>query len=918
MAGRCSRWGPRKTSVNGNRVDSNYGTIDEWYVNGPGGLEQGFTISGGAGVSPALTNAGGTPAPQSGSLTVELALGGDLTGTVNAAGDGLTLTRPDGSAALGYTGLVAYDATGKTLPAWLEVQAEGGRQDLLIHVDTAGAQGQITIDPFVQQAKLTASDGAANDNFGNSVSVSGNTVVVGAWNAKVGANTLQGAAYVFTAPSSGWANMTQTAKLTASGGAASDDFGVSVSIDGNTVVVGASGAKVGSNSTQGAAYVFVKPASGWANMTQTAKLTASGGAASDNFGVSVSVSGNTVVVGAWNAKVGANTLQGAAYVFTKPSSGWANMTQTAKLTASDGAASDNFGDSVSVSGNTVVVGAPGAKVGANNGQGAAYVFTEPGSAWANMTQTAKLTASDGAAGDYFGGAVSVSGNTAVVGAPWAKVGANTLQGAAYVFTEPGSAWASMTQTAKLTASDGAAGDVFGDSVSVSGNMVVVGALGATVGANGDQGAAYVFTEPGSAWANMTQTAKLAASDGAAGDYFGKSVSVSGNTVAVGAFEAKVGANGGQGAAYVAVNVPTFVLTAPASGAFTVGQTVPIQWTAGNVGAGSTICLCYDTGTSFSNATWITFSQAAANGNGSYNWNTTGVAPGTYYIGGYLWSGGKPTYSHLTQSITIQAAAPTFALTGATSGTFIVGQSSIPIQWTAGNFSAGSSINLCLDSDTVFNGNETWIKYGVTATNGAGSYNWNVSGVPTGKYYIGGYLYSGGKPYYSHLTGAITIAAALTLAAPAFAPPAQPTTAGAAVPAAAEVLDNQNELTPIVNEAIQRWASVVGSQALAGVSFQIADLPGNLLGEEIGKTILIDRDAAGYGWFIDPTPQDDAEFTQLAANVLVAKPQTAAAGHADLLTTVMHELGHELGYADDAIGDLMNATLPLGVRRLPAT
>ncbi len=558
--------GAVQTSVNGNRVDCNYGAIDEWYVNGPGGLEQGFNV------------APLSPSDASGSLTVELALGGDLKGTVNAAEDGLTLTRPDGSAALDYTGLVAYDAMGKTLPASLEVRAEGGRQDLLVHVNAAGAQGQITIDPFVQQAKLTASDGAANDNFGNSVSISGNTVVVGAWNAGVGTKTLQGAAYVFSKPSSGWANMTQTAKLTASDGAASDHFGVSVSIDGNTVVVGAYSARL-AQQPRGRPTCSAEPSSGWANMTQTAKLTASDGAASDNFGNSVSISGNTVVVGAWNAAVGANTIQGVAYVFSKPSSGWANMTQTAKLTASGGAANDNFGTAVSISGNTVVVGAPGAKVGANNSQGAAYVFTEPGSAWVNMTQNAKLTASNGAAGDYFGGAVSISGNTVVVGAPWATVGANNDQGGAYVFTEPGSAWANMTQTAKLTASDGAAGDVFGDSVSISGNTVVVGALGANVGANGGQGAAYVFTEPGSAWANMTQTSKVTASDGAAGDYFGHSVSISGNTVAVGAFQAMVGAKGGQGAAYVFA-IPTVVNTGPTiSGVVVVPAQGLMTWNA---------------------------------------------------------------------------------------------------------------------------------------------------------------------------------------------------------------------------------------------------------------------------------------------------------------------------------------------------
>ncbi len=354
---------------------------------------------------------------------------------------------------------------------------------------------------------------------------------------------------------------------------------------------------------------------------------------------------------------------------------------------------------------------------------------------------------------------------------------------------------------------------------------------------------------------------------------------------------------------------TFNLTAPTSGSYTPGETVQIQWTAGNVAAGSTIALCYDTGTLFGNATWITLGQTGADGNGAYNWNTSGVAPGTYYIGGYLYSGGTPHYSHLTQAITIESAgATTFNLTAPTSGAFTVGQT-VPIQWTAGDVAAGSTITLGYDKGISFS-DVTWLTYSQTAADGNGTYNWNTSGVPTGTYYIGGYLYSGGKPYYSHLTQAITIAAPLTLAAPAFAPPAQPLPAD-------EVLDSQSELTPIVNEAMRRMASLAGSQVLAGVSFQIADLPGNLLGEEIGKTILIDRDAAGYGWFIDPTPQDDSEFTQLSADVLVARPQTAAGQHADLLTTVMHELGHELGYADDDTGDLMNATLPLGIRRVAA-
>ncbi|MGA2253352.1 MAG: autotransporter-associated beta strand repeat-containing protein, partial [Thermoguttaceae bacterium] len=526
-----------QTSTTGNRVDVNYGAIDEWYVNGPGGLEQGFTIP-----SPPQSQGGG-------SLTVVLALGGDLKGTVNEAGDGLTLTRPDGSTALGYTGLTAADATGKALSAWLEVRTESGHQELLIHVNDAGAQGPITIDPFVQEAELTASDGAAGDSFGIWVSTSGNTAVVG-----VDDHTGNGAAYVFTEPASGWANMTQTAELTPSDGAADDGFGFRVFINGSTIVVGAPGATVEGTTGQGAAYVFTEPASGWANMTETAKLTASYSAAYDAFGYSISISGNTVVIGANDDNGG----QSAAYVFTEPASGWAgNMNQTAKLIPSNGTAYDEFGHSVSISGNTVVVGADAQ----NSGQGAAYVFTEPASGWAGtMIETAKLTASDGEADDYFGLSASMSGNTLVVGAPFATVGGNLGQGAAYVFTEPASGWANMTQTAKLTASDGTANELFGNaSVSISGNTVVVGANAD----NSGQGAAYVFTEPASGWANMTETAKLTASDGAAVGSFGASVSISGNTIVVGANGATVDGNTDQGAAYLFVMTPTTLTVTPA-------------------------------------------------------------------------------------------------------------------------------------------------------------------------------------------------------------------------------------------------------------------------------------------------------------------------------------------------------------------
>jgi uncharacterized protein (DUF2345 family) len=469
--------GVEQVRVEGNRVEYERGGVQEWYVNGPLGLEQGFTLAR-APMAEGQRSKGGA---ERGPLTVALRMSGGWQAQVEVGGRGAVL-RGGEREELGYRGLVAQDAQGRELRAWMEVRGE----ELLLRVDDAGARYPIVVDPFVQQAKLTASDGAPVDQFGISVAVSGDTVVVGAPSAS-GGGFDPGAAYVFVKPIGGWnGNLTQTAKLTASDGLAFDRFGRSVAISGHTVVVGAFGADIGSNTNQGAAYVFVKPSGGWSgNLTENAKLTASDGAAFDEFGTSVAVSGDTVVVGAR----GNNSFQGAAYVFVKPGGGWSgNLTQDAKLTASDGAASDVFGSSVAVSGDTVVVGAPHK----NSSQGAAYVFVKPSGGWSgNLTQDAKLTASDGAAGDEFGVSVAISGDTVVVGAPFDDIGGNTYQGAAYVFVKPSGGWTTTsTFTAKLTASDGAVDDYFGSSVAVSGDTVVVGAPVFAEAAR--PGAAYVF------------------------------------------------------------------------------------------------------------------------------------------------------------------------------------------------------------------------------------------------------------------------------------------------------------------------------------------------------------------------------------------------------------------------------------------
>jgi hypothetical protein len=390
-----------------------------------------------------------------------------------------------------------------------------------------------------QQQKLTASDGAGGDSFGDSVAIDGETIVVGAPWDDVGSNTDQGSAYVFLRSGSIWS---EQQKLTASDGAAGELFGSSVAISGNTAVVGAPDSNTyvpplicawydcTVYNTDQGGSAYVFVRSG-TTWSQQQKLTASDAATGDYFGTSVAVSGNTAVVGSRDDDIGSNANQGSAYVFMRSSTTWS---QQQKLTASNGAYHDLFGTSVAINGDTVVVGAWDE---ANLHQGSAYIFARSGTTW---SQRQELAASDGSAGDLFGYSVAISGNRVVVGASWDDIGSNTAQGSAYIF-------AIWSQQQKLTASDGAASDYFGRSVAISGNIAVVGAFYDNVGLNADQGSAYVFGRSGNTW-GMRQ--KLTASDGAAGDWFGRSVAISGETIVVGAWRDDIGKNVDQGSAYV--------------------------------------------------------------------------------------------------------------------------------------------------------------------------------------------------------------------------------------------------------------------------------------------------------------------------------------------------------------------------------
>ena len=450
---------------------------------------------------------------------------------------------------------------------------------------------------------LKASNTGSNDNFGYSVSLSGDTLAVGARNessAATGVNGDQssnaaansGAVYVFTRSAGVW---TQQAYLKASNPGTGDLFGWSVSLSGDTLAVGAieeDSAATGVNGDQsssaatdsGAVYVFTRNAGVW---TQQAYLKASntGGADpvtpfGDYFGWSVSLSGDTLAVGAIeedSAATGvdgdqssnAATDSGAVYVFTRNAGAW---TQQAYLKASNAGTDDYFGFSVSLSADTLAVGAWGefsAATGVNGDQssnaarysGAVYVYTRNAGVW---TQQAYLKASNTGGNDNFGDAISLSGDTLAVGANYeasVATGVNGDQdsnaaadsGAVYVFTRNAGVW---TQQAYLKASNSEGYDWFGASVSLSGDTLAVGAVyesSAATGVNGDQGsnsagdsgAVYVFTRSAGVW---TQQAYLKASNSGEDDQFGYWVSLSGNTLAIGApYEdsAATGVNGDQ-------------------------------------------------------------------------------------------------------------------------------------------------------------------------------------------------------------------------------------------------------------------------------------------------------------------------------------------------------------------------------------
>ncbi len=387
-----------------------------------------------------------------------------------------------------------------------------------------------------EQAKLIASDAALSDNFGNSVAVDGDTAVVGVALDDHAGGTDAGSAYVFVRIGGLWSQQT---KLIASDAAASDNFGVSVGVSGDTVVVGAYFDDHVAGTNAGSAYVFTRSGTTW---TEQTKLMASDAAANDNFGRSVAVSGDTLVVGSYNDDHAGGVDAGSAYILVRTGVIWSEQ---AKLTGAS--ANDKFGVSVAVSGDTALVGA---YLAGPIDAGEATIYLRTGNIWAFQGFVAPGGAL--APNDFYGYSVALSGNTAVVGAfgDDNSLGPIIDCGAAYVATRSGTSWTSdapiLNPYPNPNDRFGISVAAYGDTVVIGSHTD-----DNTGGIDSGSAFVFFDPAPGAQGTIWTQQAILTASDAFPNDHFGHSVAMSGDTMIVGAdLDTHVGGPAGAGSAYV--------------------------------------------------------------------------------------------------------------------------------------------------------------------------------------------------------------------------------------------------------------------------------------------------------------------------------------------------------------------------------
>ncbi len=538
--GRFNRWralGPLAPTVVENRVSYSAPGIQEWFLNGPSGIEQGFTVS--------RRPAGDSP----------LLIQDTLVGGVRARADGhgrALVTAPGVS--LRFDSLTALDATGRALPA----QLQAGRRKIVLRIDDRGARYPLRIDPLLHRAAgLSVDADLSNDNrsyddLGYAVAGSGNTIVVGAPHHTLDGVFQQGAVFVFVRPATGWSgNVGQAAELTETAGRTGDNLGASIAVAGRTVIAGAPGRSVGGRPSRGAAFVFTRPSQGWSGIIHpSALLTGTGGNAHDYFGTSVAAANGLVIVGAPGRSVGGRPAAGAAYVFQAPSagSGWTgSRVQSATLVLRDSRTGDGLGHAVAIAGSAVVVGAAARQVAGRDGAGAVFVFTRPRTkrGWAGMRhEAARLTATGGQVADYFGTSIAAVGDVVAVGSPYRRVDAHAGAGTVFMFVKPRRGWAgSLHQKAELRANPAVTGALVGFQLGLSGSTVVAGAP--------HLGAAFVFVGHGPrSWhGRMRPVTELIGSGLRPGDLFGDSVAIAGRLAVAGAPDHRPGGNHVLGATF---------------------------------------------------------------------------------------------------------------------------------------------------------------------------------------------------------------------------------------------------------------------------------------------------------------------------------------------------------------------------------
>jgi hypothetical protein len=423
------------------------------------------------------------------------------------------------------------------------------------------------------EQEVLASDGASGDLFGFRVLVSGDSAFVSA----PAPLNHPGKVYVFANVGGTWTEMQQ---IVATPSVApppnwSDFFGWSLSLSGDTLLVGAPEVFNPMFGPVGGAYVFVNDGGTW---TQQQELLASDAGSFDWVGSAVALAGDTAFVGAPNH----NGNEGEVHVYTRVDTTWSEGTP---LVASDGTGGDahQFGGAIKTDGTTLLIGAPGPDFSSTGtyAPGEAYIFTNSGGTW---SEAQILTPDDGADGDQFGFSLALDGATALIGAPAANIGANLHQGAAYAFDGSSGTW---TEAAKIVADDGIQYDQLGQSVAMQGGNALIGTWSHNDDLNGTPappkpGAAYLYSAGRGEW-NLSN--EFHAGDAANGDSYGWDVGIDGTTLLVGS-QATVGANPFQGSAYFYTPTdPPIAVIAPASLSFTLapGATGDATLSIGNTG-----------------------------------------------------------------------------------------------------------------------------------------------------------------------------------------------------------------------------------------------------------------------------------------------------------------------------------------------